>query len=65
MIWLNVLQIIIRIFFGLCCIGFTLGLFLHDKHPILERVWLFTGFLMLGYGFTQMLVYAVLGSYSG
>lgn len=55
------LKIILRIFFGLCCIGFVSGMFLHDKYPILEKVWVFTGFLALGYGLTQMFVYAILG----
>ena len=58
---LFVLKIVVRIFFGLCCVGFFSGMFLHDKHPIFEKVWVFTGFLMLGYGFTQMFAYAILG----
>ncbi len=61
MIWLNVLNMAVRIFFGLCCSGFALGLFLHDKHPILEKVWIYTGFIALMYGLTQMFVYAILG----
>lgn len=50
MIWL---KIITRIFFGLCCIGFALGMTLWHKHPIFEKVGVFTGFIILGYGSTQ------------
>lgn len=58
MIWL---KIVLRIFFGLCCIGFISGMFLHDKYPIFEKVWVYNVFLILGYGLTQMFVYAILG----
>lgn len=58
MIWL---KIITRIFFGLCCIGFTLGMTLNDKHPIFEKVGVYTGFLILMYGLTRMFVFAVTG----
>lgn len=58
MIWL---KIVLRIFFGICCIGFGLGMTLWNKHPIFEKIGVCTGFLILGYGFTQMLVYAILG----
>lgn len=56
-----VLKIFLRIFFGLYCIGFISGMFLHDKHPIFEKVWVYTGFIALGYGLTQMFIYAILG----
>ena len=58
MIWL---KIITRIFFGLCCIGFALGMTLYDKHQIFEKIAVATGFLILGYGFTQMFVFTILG----
>ena len=58
MIWL---KIITRIFFGLCCIGFALGMTLYDKHQIFENIAVSTGFLILGYGFTQMFVFTILG----
>ena len=61
MIWLNVLGIVVRILFGLCCIGFVLGMTLWNKHPIFENIAVSTGFLIMGYGFSQMLVYAILG----
>ena len=54
-------ELITRIFFGLCCIGFALGMTLWHKHPIFEKVGVFTGFIILGYGFTQMFVFAILG----
>lgn len=57
----NILEIIGRILHGLCVVGFVLGMFLHDKHSIFEKIWVGTGFIMLGYGFTQMFVYAILG----
>lgn len=58
MIWLN---IILRIFYGLCCIGFVLGMTLSHKHKIIEKIGLYTGFFVLMYGLTRMFVYAILG----
>ena len=58
MIWL---KIIVRILLGLCCVGFVLGATLWHKHTIFENIAVGTGFLILGYGFSQMLVYAILG----
>lgn len=56
-----VLEIVVRIFFGLCCIGFSLGVVLNEKYPFFDRVGLYTGFLILMYGFTRMFIYAILG----
>lgn len=56
-----ILKIVLRIFFGLCCIGFALGMTLSDKHPVFEKVGLYTGFLILMYGLTHMFIYAILG----
>lgn len=58
MIWL---EIITRIFFGLCCIGFVLGMTLWHKHPIFEKVGVYTGFLIVAYGLAQMFVHTILG----
>lgn len=61
MIWLNIIKIFLRIFFGLCCISFVLGMTLSYKHKIIEKIGLYTGFFVLMYGLIRMLVYAILG----
>lgn len=61
MIWLDVIKIIMRIFFGLCCVGFTLGLFLHEKYSVFAKIFEFTVIGMVWYGFMEMFAYTVFG----
>ena len=61
MIFLNILKIIGRILFGLCIVGFMLGMFLWTKHPIFEDIFVGAGFVALACGFVKMAIFAILG----
>lgn len=61
MTFLGILGIADRVICGLCCTGFFLGLFLHEKHPTFETIWTSTGFIALMYGLGRMLVYSITG----
>lgn len=61
MTFLDILGIISRVICGLCCVGFMLGFFLHEKHPTFEKIWTSTGFIALMYGLGRMWMYAIMG----
>ena len=61
MILFDVLEIVIRIFFGLCCVGFGLGMALWDKHPIFKKIASGICFFVVMYGLTHMLIDVILG----
>ena len=58
----DVLSIIMRVFFGLCCIGFILGLFLHEKNKVFKFIFEGTVVLAVWYGIGQMFMYAIFGN---
>ena len=62
MLFLNILSIIMRVFFGLCCVGFMLGLFLHEKYSVFEKIFEFTIIGVVWYGWGQMFMYAIFGN---
>jgi hypothetical protein len=61
MVWQLILEIIFRILAGLLAVGFWLGLFLYDKHPIWKRVFVNIGLFTTFYGFGRLLIYAIAG----
>lgn len=62
MIWLDIIRIITRIFFGLSSVGCVLSLFLHEKHQIFKKMFIFTGVFALWYGIGKMFMFAILGT---
>ena len=61
MSFFDVLSIIWRVVCGICCVGFMLGFFLHEKHPTFEKIWTSTGFIALMYGLGRLWMYAIMG----
>lgn len=61
--WWLIIGIILRTYFGLNSVGFFVGMFLHDKHKVFEKIYLWTGLCALYMGLTWMFVYAVMGSF--
>ena len=61
MIWLDVIRIIARIFFGLFSIGCVLSMFLYEKHKIFTKIFIYTGVVALWYGIGKMFIFAILG----
>ena len=58
---IDIILIIARILYGLNVIGFILGLCLHKKYKIFEKIFMATSFVALGFGLGQMFIYAILG----
>ncbi len=61
MIWLDVIRIIARAFYGLIGIAFILSMCLHKKHKIFKNIFEFTGCFAIIYGVTRLLMFAILG----
>jgi hypothetical protein len=59
--WWLIVEIILRMCFGLNIVGFCVGLVLCDKHKIFKDILGFTGFITLGFGVIYMLMYAIFG----
>ena len=54
-------EIILRVIFALCAIGCIVGLTFWEKNKIFEDIAVYTGFAVVGYGLTLMLMHAILG----
>lgn len=61
MSFLNALSIIGRVICGLCYVGFLLGMCLHEKYPIFNKILTVTGSIALAYGLARMWVYSITG----